>query len=30
VGNGKMRMPVDEVDAAFQRLAIPSLKAAIR
>jgi Transcriptional regulator C-terminal region len=29
-GNGKMRMPVDEVDAAFRRLAIPSLKAAVR
>ncbi|HEX2492676.1 MAG TPA: TetR/AcrR family transcriptional regulator [Steroidobacter sp.] len=27
-GNGKMRMPVDEVDATFRRLAIPSLKPA--
>ena len=27
-GNGKMRMPIDEVDATFRRLAIPSLKAA--
>jgi AcrR family transcriptional regulator len=27
-GNGKMRMPVEEVDAAFRQLAIPSLKAA--
>ena len=26
-GNGKMRMAVDEVDATFRRLAIPSLKA---
>ncbi len=27
-GNGKMRMPVEQVDAAFRRLAIPSLKSA--
>lgn len=27
-GNGKMRMAVDDVDATFRRLAIPSLKAA--
>jgi hypothetical protein len=26
---GRMRMPVDEVDAAFRRLAVPSLKAAV-
>jgi hypothetical protein len=29
-GNGKMRMAVDDVDAMFRRLAIPSLKAATR
>jgi len=29
-GNGKMRMPVDEVDAIFRRLAIPSLRGAAR
>jgi AcrR family transcriptional regulator len=29
-GNGKMRMTVDEVDATFRRLAIPSLRAAAR
>lgn len=29
-GNGKMRMAVDDVDAVFRRLAIPSLKAAAR
>jgi AcrR family transcriptional regulator len=29
-GNGTMRMAVDEVDAMFRRLAIPSLKAAAR
>jgi hypothetical protein len=28
-GSGKMRMPVDEVDALFRRLAIPSLKATL-
>jgi AcrR family transcriptional regulator len=27
-GNGKLRMPVDDVDATFRRLAIPSLKVA--
>jgi hypothetical protein len=27
-GNGKMRIAVDDVDAMFRRLAIPSLKAA--
>jgi AcrR family transcriptional regulator len=27
-GNGKMRMPVEEIDAAFKRLAIPSFKVA--
>jgi AcrR family transcriptional regulator len=27
-GDGRMRMPVDEVDAMFRRLAIPSLEAA--
>ena len=29
-GNGKMRMPVEEIDAMFRRLAIPSLRAAAR
>ena len=29
-GNGKMRMPVEEVDAVFRQLAIPALKAALR
>jgi len=29
-GNGKMRMAVEEVDAMFRRLAIPSLRAAAR
>jgi AcrR family transcriptional regulator len=29
-GNGKMRMPVEEVNSVFRRLAIPSLKAALR
>ncbi len=28
-GSGKMRMPVDEVDALFRRLAIPALKVAL-
>ena len=28
-GNGKMRMPVEEVDAVFRRLAIPAIKAAV-
>jgi AcrR family transcriptional regulator len=27
-GNGKMRMPVDDVDATFRRLAIPAVEAA--
>jgi AcrR family transcriptional regulator len=27
-GNGKLRMPVDEVDSMFRRLAIPALRAA--
>ena len=26
-GNGKMRMPVEEVDAMFRRLAIPAVEA---
>ena len=29
-GNGKMRMPVEEVNALFRRLAIPAMKAALR
>jgi len=29
-GNGKMRMPVEEVNAIFRRLAIPAVKAALR
>ena len=29
-GNGKMRMPVEEINALFRRLAIPSVKAATR
>ncbi len=29
-GNGKMRMPVEEVDAMFRRLAIPSMRAGAR
>jgi AcrR family transcriptional regulator len=29
-GNGKMRMPVEDVDALFRRLAIPAVKAAVR
>ena len=29
-GNGKMRMPVEEVNALFRRLAIPAVKAALR
>jgi hypothetical protein len=29
-GNGKMRMPVEDVDAVFRRLAIPAVKAAVR
>jgi AcrR family transcriptional regulator len=29
-GNGKMRMPVEEVDTLFRRLAIPATKAALR
>jgi AcrR family transcriptional regulator len=29
-GNGKMRMPVEDVDSMFLRLAIPSLRAAAR
>jgi len=29
-GSGKMRMPVDEVDRLFRRVAIPALKAALR
>ena len=29
-GNGKMRMPVEDVDSMFRRLAIPSLRAAAR
>lgn len=29
-GNGKMRMPVQEVNDVFRRLAIPALKAALR
>jgi hypothetical protein len=29
-GTGKMRMPIEEVNAMFRRLAIPSLRAAAR
>ena len=29
-GNGKMRMPVEEVNALFRRLAIPAVKVALR
>jgi len=29
-GNGRMRIPVEDVDSMFRRLAIPSLKAAAR
>jgi AcrR family transcriptional regulator len=29
-GNGKMRMPVEDVNALFRRLAIPAVKAALR
>ena len=29
-GNGNMRMPVDEVNSTFRRLAIPAMKAAAR
>ena len=29
-GNGKMRMPIEEVDTVFRRLAIPAVKAAAR
>jgi AcrR family transcriptional regulator len=29
-GNGRMRMPVEEVNAIFRRLAIPAVKAALR
>jgi len=29
-GNGKMRMPVEGVNALFRRLAIPAMKAALR
>ena len=29
-GNGKLRMPVEEVNTLFRRLAIPAVKAAAR
>jgi AcrR family transcriptional regulator len=29
-GNGNMRMPVDEVDSTFRRLAIPAMRAAVQ
>ena len=30
VGNGKMRMPIEEVNGLFRRFAIPAVKAALR
>ena len=29
-GNGQMRMPVEEIDILFRRLAIPAMRAAAR